>query len=90
MTTKKISGIVMIVIGVLMLIFGLLALISNYDSASQIQAMNSMMGGLGNSMMGGARDAITNGYIKGGLISVLGLVLSILGIRLTGNKKSTS
>jgi len=90
MTTKKISGIVMIVIGVLVLIFGLYTLNSTHNDASQIQAMGNMMGRFGGSMMGGAKDAITNGYIKGGVSSVIGLLLSIVGIRLAGSKKSST
>lgn len=80
----------MIVIGVLMLVFGLYTLNSTYDGASQIKAMGNMMGGFGNSMMGGAKDAITDGYIKGGVSSVIGLVLSIVGIRLAGSEKSST
>ena len=80
----------MIVIGVIAILFGLLTLISAYDASTQIQNMNNMMGGtMGNFGKGIAnmqQNAITDSYIKGGVIMVIGIILSIIGTKFVNNK----
>ena len=82
MTAKEAWGIVMIVISVFVVILGLLSISSTYDEAVQLQALANMTGGYANSIMSGAKSAIEDSYIKSSIITVVGMILSIVGTRL--------
>ena len=89
MTANKTWGILLIVIGVIMIFGGLATISSTYDQATQLQAISNMAGGLGNSLMSGAKSTVEDGYMKGAVISVIGLVLSIIGTKLMQKKEKS-
>jgi hypothetical protein len=88
MTTKKISGLTMIVVGGLILMLGLYGIHMNYQDAAVVRDMGGLLGGLGEGMMKEANDVITYNYLKAGVTSVVGIVATIVGIYLIGRKEA--
>ena len=90
MTVKKIWGIILIILGVVVTIIGLLAIYSVYDQSIQIEAMKQMMGNNGTNMfnaMGVNQEAITNGYIKSSILTIVGIGLSVFGTKLISKEE---
>lgn len=85
MEAKKIWGIIMIILGVIFLLMGITGAIGLQSQAAQLESVGNMMGSLGGklgkNMMGNANDMITNGYIKTGIMCVIGVALSFFGTK---------
>ena len=86
-TSKKVWGIILIVIGVIATIYGVLVLVGINEQSAQIEAIQQLGGKAFQGFGDIAQKNITDGYLKAFFVFMVGVLSAFIGTKMLSTSK---